>query len=237
MARTRKSNSGRGLGRAWPDRWPSVNFDPVDRRCFDEQGRREGTTRASPPGERDYRPDERRSHDRGSPVAGESRRPRARRRGWFVVNVRDTAWLPHDAFGSGCVFESRQGARRFGSSASTSACCNPGSPRASTTRRVRRRTSRPRGRVRAARERRGAAPQGVGLRALTGRDGARHCRRRRRAIDRPRRWRAPRTRAAALPALRARRAARGKCRGGHDGAPRSIRPVRPPAAPATRVLE
>ena len=30
--------------------------------------------------------------------------------GWFVVNVRDTAWLTHDAFGSGCVFEGRQGA-------------------------------------------------------------------------------------------------------------------------------
>jgi uncharacterized cupin superfamily protein len=30
--------------------------------------------------------------------------------GWFVVNVRDTAWLTHDAFGSGCVFENRQGA-------------------------------------------------------------------------------------------------------------------------------
>jgi uncharacterized cupin superfamily protein len=30
--------------------------------------------------------------------------------GWFVVNVRDTAWLTHEAFGSGCVFENRQGA-------------------------------------------------------------------------------------------------------------------------------
>ncbi len=30
--------------------------------------------------------------------------------GWFVVNVRDTAWMTHDAFGSGCVFESRQNA-------------------------------------------------------------------------------------------------------------------------------
>jgi hypothetical protein len=30
--------------------------------------------------------------------------------GWFVVNVRDTAWITHDVFGSGCVFESRQGA-------------------------------------------------------------------------------------------------------------------------------
>ena len=30
--------------------------------------------------------------------------------GWFVVNVRDTAWLTHEAFGSGCVFESREGA-------------------------------------------------------------------------------------------------------------------------------
>ena len=30
--------------------------------------------------------------------------------GWFVVNVRDTAWLTNNAFGSGCLFESRQGA-------------------------------------------------------------------------------------------------------------------------------
>ena len=30
--------------------------------------------------------------------------------GWFVVNVRDTAWMTHDAFGSGCVFESRENA-------------------------------------------------------------------------------------------------------------------------------
>jgi len=30
--------------------------------------------------------------------------------GWFVVNVRDTAWLVHEAFGSGCVFENRQAA-------------------------------------------------------------------------------------------------------------------------------
>jgi uncharacterized cupin superfamily protein len=30
--------------------------------------------------------------------------------GWFVVNVRDTAWMTHEAFGSGCVFENRQGA-------------------------------------------------------------------------------------------------------------------------------
>jgi uncharacterized cupin superfamily protein len=28
--------------------------------------------------------------------------------GWFVVNVRDTAWFVHHAFGSGCVFESRE---------------------------------------------------------------------------------------------------------------------------------
>jgi quercetin dioxygenase-like cupin family protein len=30
--------------------------------------------------------------------------------GWFVVNVRDTAWVVHDVFGSGCVFESREAA-------------------------------------------------------------------------------------------------------------------------------
>lgn len=28
--------------------------------------------------------------------------------GWFVVNVRDTAWVTHDAFGAGCVFENRE---------------------------------------------------------------------------------------------------------------------------------
>lgn len=28
--------------------------------------------------------------------------------GWFVVNVRDTAWLVHNAFGSGCLLESRE---------------------------------------------------------------------------------------------------------------------------------
>jgi uncharacterized cupin superfamily protein len=28
--------------------------------------------------------------------------------GWFVVNVGDTAWAVHHAFGSGCVFESRE---------------------------------------------------------------------------------------------------------------------------------
>jgi uncharacterized cupin superfamily protein len=28
--------------------------------------------------------------------------------GWFVVNVRDTAWVVHNAFGSGCVFENRE---------------------------------------------------------------------------------------------------------------------------------
>jgi uncharacterized cupin superfamily protein len=28
--------------------------------------------------------------------------------GWFVVNVRDTAWMTHHAFGAGCVFESQE---------------------------------------------------------------------------------------------------------------------------------
>ena len=28
--------------------------------------------------------------------------------GWFVVNVGDTAWMTHHAFGAGCVFESRE---------------------------------------------------------------------------------------------------------------------------------
>ena len=29
--------------------------------------------------------------------------------GWFVVNVGETGWAVHDAFGSGCTFESRAG--------------------------------------------------------------------------------------------------------------------------------
>src|SRR4051794_9120526 len=34
--------------------------------------------------------------------------------GWFVVNVRDTAWSRHDDFGAGCVFEGRvQGSEVF----------------------------------------------------------------------------------------------------------------------------
>jgi uncharacterized cupin superfamily protein len=28
--------------------------------------------------------------------------------GWFVVNVRDTAWITSATFGSGCVFENRE---------------------------------------------------------------------------------------------------------------------------------
>jgi uncharacterized cupin superfamily protein len=28
--------------------------------------------------------------------------------GWFVVNVRDTAWMTHHAFGSGCTFENSE---------------------------------------------------------------------------------------------------------------------------------
>jgi uncharacterized cupin superfamily protein len=28
--------------------------------------------------------------------------------GWFVVNVRDAAWIVNDHFGAGCVFESRE---------------------------------------------------------------------------------------------------------------------------------
>ncbi len=28
--------------------------------------------------------------------------------GWVVVNVRDTAWMTHHAFGAGCVFENRR---------------------------------------------------------------------------------------------------------------------------------
>ena len=44
---------------------------------------------------------EARLHDDGAGLAPSSE-------GWFVVNVRDTAWVTSDTFGSGCVFESEK---------------------------------------------------------------------------------------------------------------------------------
>lgn len=46
-------------------------------------------------------PDEARLEDSGAGLAPATD-------GWFVVNVRDTAWLTSETFGSGCVFESRE---------------------------------------------------------------------------------------------------------------------------------
>ena len=47
--------------------------------------------------------------------------------GWFVVNVRDTAWMTQDAFGAGCVFESR-GAAPFAQLGINISVLNPGQP-------------------------------------------------------------------------------------------------------------
>ena len=46
--------------------------------------------------------------------------------GWFVVNVRDTAWVTSDAFGSGCVFES--GDARFPHFGINISVMQPGQP-------------------------------------------------------------------------------------------------------------
>src|SRR5439155_22681285 len=81
-----------------------------------------------------------------------------------------------------------------------------------------------------------AAAEGVGLRPLAGRNGARDRRRGRGPLDRSCGRGAPR-REAALPALRARGAVRRKRRGGHAPPRRGVCPLRPPAARATRVLE
>src|SRR5262245_59236137 len=45
--------------------------------------------------------------------------------GWFVVNVRDAAWLHSEAFGSACVIE---GDDRFGQVGYTLAVLEPGKP-------------------------------------------------------------------------------------------------------------
>jgi uncharacterized cupin superfamily protein len=47
--------------------------------------------------------------------------------GWFVVNVRDTAWIVNDAFGAGCGFESGKDAR-FGELGINISVLQPGQP-------------------------------------------------------------------------------------------------------------
>ena len=47
--------------------------------------------------------------------------------GWFVVNVRDTAWMVSDAFGSGCVFENH-GAASFPDLGINISVMQPGQP-------------------------------------------------------------------------------------------------------------
>src|SRR6266566_8761842 len=47
--------------------------------------------------------------------------------GWFVVNVRDAAWLTNDAFGGRCVFEGAKPVK-FGDLGITLAVLEPGKP-------------------------------------------------------------------------------------------------------------
>src|ERR1051326_1842027 len=47
--------------------------------------------------------------------------------GWFVVNVGETAWITHDAFGSGCIFENRM-AGGFPELGVTISAIEPGQP-------------------------------------------------------------------------------------------------------------
>src|SRR4051794_30832876 len=42
---------------------------------------------------------------RGSTSRRHRRRPRPAGDGWFVLNVRDAAWVRHDVFGARCAFE------------------------------------------------------------------------------------------------------------------------------------
>ena len=47
--------------------------------------------------------------------------------GWFVINVRDAAWLTNDAFGGRCVFEGAKPVK-FGDLGITLAVLEPGKP-------------------------------------------------------------------------------------------------------------
>jgi len=59
--------------------------------------------------------------------------------GWFVVNVRDAAWVQNDVLGSACIFEGDEAA--FPQLGYTIAVLEPGSRAAATTARRTRRTS------------------------------------------------------------------------------------------------
>jgi uncharacterized cupin superfamily protein len=50
-------------------------------------------------------------------------------KGWFVVNVRDAAWVTNDAFGSACTIEG-EGTPAFGEIGFTLAVLQPGRPSA-----------------------------------------------------------------------------------------------------------
>jgi quercetin dioxygenase-like cupin family protein len=49
--------------------------------------------------------------------------------GWFVVNVRDAAWVTNDVLGSGCTFEG-EGTPPFGEMGFTLGVLQPGRPSA-----------------------------------------------------------------------------------------------------------
>lgn len=63
--------------------------------------------------------DEARLDDTGSGLAPATE-------GWFVVNVRDTEWMTSGAFGSGCMFESRE--NRFPQVGINISVLEPGKP-------------------------------------------------------------------------------------------------------------
>jgi hypothetical protein len=59
---------------------------------------------------------------------------------WFVVNVRDAAWVTNDVFGSACPFEG-EGTPPFGEIGFTPAVLQPGKPSALYHREPNKRTS------------------------------------------------------------------------------------------------
>ena len=91
--------------------------------------------------------------------------------GWSVVDVRDTEWRTHPAFGVACLFE-RPGAP-FPDVGVTSASSSRGAELLLPLGDERRALPRPPRRVRADRQRRGAVVAGLGLLALPAEDRAR----------------------------------------------------------------
>jgi hypothetical protein len=155
--------------------------------------------------------------------------------GWFVVNVRDAAWVTSESFGDACTLEG-EGTPPFGEIGLTLGVLQPGRPSA-----LYHRESNQEDFLVLAGEclllrGRGAATQGVGLRPLPAGDRPHLRRRRRRPVPDLHVWRADGREADHVPALGARAPPRRGRRERHERAAGGVRALPEVAAGAAGEL-